>query len=128
MRLFIYYFNLQIYFPAVTICPDLLPYIPRNVVIKSYGVNKFFIYEKNTLLRYYYEHPEYLQETLDEAKYGFDYVDILKKIGNGSINAQDLGVKMLDMWNKIDNVTEHILSYSTYNLNWTYPLNWTVTS
>lgn len=56
--------------------------------------DKYYRYEKNTLLRYFLEDSEFFNETLDEAKYGFDYIEVLRKIGSGKINANDLGVKM----------------------------------
>ncbi|CAG9810334.1 unnamed protein product [Chironomus riparius] len=94
----------EIYFPAVTVCPDILPFKPQALIkLKGKVVeNRFYRYEKNNLSRHYYEDAEFQEEIADENKIGFDYVEILHKIESGEINPNALGVKILKRLQAID--------------------------
>jgi hypothetical protein len=84
----------EIYFPAVTICPDFMPFL---AIRRSYDYNimdKYHRFERHTGRRYYYEDEEYFNETIDEELTQMSYLDVLDKIENFEINPKDLGLKM----------------------------------
>lgn len=84
----------EIYFPAVTVCPDFMPFLPTINPIDPKQMNKFYRYEKHKGIRYYYENEEYANEISGEQKIMLNYTDILDKIDNHEINPKDLEIKM----------------------------------
>jgi hypothetical protein len=56
--------------------------------------DRYFRFEKHTMEKYFYENAEFLADSEDEQKFGFDYVEILKKIELGKIDPNNLGPKM----------------------------------
>ena len=85
---------IQIYFPAVTICPDFLPYLPSRANVYFKRKDQYHRFEKHTGKPYYYEYPEYLNETIDERRIPMNYLSVLKWIKNGIIKPKNLGSKM----------------------------------
>lgn len=110
----------QIPFPAVTVCPHLVPYHYfhtkwiENLRPIVYNPHYFYRYEKHTLKRLFFEKEEFFnEEIVDERKlfnlshrqifdtehfrggYGsISYVNVIEMLENGTIKAEDLGQKM----------------------------------
>ena len=81
--------SFKVDFPAVTICPDFLPYHPYD--FKS----QYYRYEKHSAKEIKYETHEYLNETTDENKIGIKiYTKILNRIENGELDIHKFGSKL----------------------------------
>lgn len=80
----------------MTICPRFMPYI--DVKGRSIGKNRIMHsirYEKHSLKWLFDEIDEYYEDTKDEKKLGrIKYTEILDGIANGTIKAEELGMKM----------------------------------
>ncbi|CAG9811153.1 unnamed protein product [Chironomus riparius] len=95
----------ELNFPAITICPHVLPFIRKTFCTKIKS-ECYFRYEKHTLETSFYEIQEYLNEFEDEMKFGnFSYLDILTKIEDETIKLEQLGIKLLKRLQVIDLVT-----------------------
>jgi len=81
----------QVFFPAVTVCPDFTPYIPLAGEYRSF---EFFRYKKHTITKHLFSHNEYLDITVDERRLNLSYTEILQRIENGMIDPNHLGMKM----------------------------------
>lgn len=88
------FLNLQINFPAITVCPRLLP----NVGMErrpGLGYKTIYRHDKHTLRKSFYEIEEVRAEFLNEYKIeNTRYVNILDRIENRSIKAEELGIKL----------------------------------
>lgn len=54
----------------------------------------YYRYEKNNLLKSFYEWYEYKKEFKDEFKFGFDYVKILRLLESRKLKPADFGENM----------------------------------
>ncbi|KAG5673243.1 hypothetical protein PVAND_003306 [Polypedilum vanderplanki] len=90
----------EIDFPAITQCYGLIPRFPYIFQNNQY---KYFRYERNTNLHYYYEKEEIDEESRDEKKMGnVGYINNLMKLESGVIKAKNLGLKALKRLQVID--------------------------
>ncbi|CAG9808827.1 unnamed protein product [Chironomus riparius] len=98
-------------FPAVTICPDFLPYHPYDFNSQHYR------YEKHTAKVIKYGTQEYLNETTDENKIGIKiYTKILNGIEKGELDIHKFGLKLLKRLQVVDMITNQGL-FAKINLS-----------
>ncbi|KAL7019577.1 hypothetical protein ACKWTF_011168 [Chironomus riparius] len=102
----------EVNFPAITICPDFLPYLANEFK------TKFFHYERHTTKKIYYDAVAYSNETVDEKKIGESYTKILDGIEKGEIDYQKLGLKILKRLQVVDIITNRGVFA---NLNFSIP-------
>lgn len=78
-------------FPAVTICPDFLPYILFDY--NDYGLIQYIRYERHSAKKIHYCQEEYLNDTVDEQNLDRKYTEFLDGIEQGEIDYQNLSMK-----------------------------------
>lgn len=91
---------MQVNFPAVTFCPDFLPYMGDYLIGKNPELGimtskiQFYRFERHSGKIIDYESQENTNETVNEEKFGKSYIKILNGIEKREIDPQMLELKV----------------------------------